>query len=124
MTTITTDQYRALVARRMPERDLQSLVVSRATAHGWHVWHDNATNHRAACRQCGAPVSQARNRKGLPDLLMVRDRVVWAELKTERGTCTPEQRAFLDQLQAAGQEVHVLRPSDIGRLDDLLAVRS
>jgi hypothetical protein len=54
-----------------------------------------------------------RNVAGLPDLILIRrPRVVWAELKAEGGTVTEAQQAWLDDLQASGQEVYLWRPSD------------
>lgn len=49
---------------------------------------------------------------GYPDLCMVRgDRVVFAELKTEKGRVSPAQLDWLDALQQSGRvEVYVWRP--------------
>ena len=51
-----------------------------------------------------------RSKAGIPDLILIRERVVWAELKaTSRltgrtGKLMPEQENFRDMLLAAGQE--------------------
>lgn len=118
--TITSDEYRAMVNASMTERAFQAQVVALAQARGWLVWHDNATNHRATCPQCGAAVSRARNRKGLPDLVLIRERVVWCELKSGRGAVSADQRAFLDALRAAGCEAYVWRPSDMDAVQGVL----
>jgi len=50
---------------------------------------------------------------GFVDLVLVRgDRLVMAELKSQHGRLTPEQRTVLDLLRPA-VEVHVWRPSDL-----------
>lgn len=57
----------------------------------------------------------------VPDLVLVRrPRVVFLELKAERGQTTPAQRAWLGELRLCGQEVYLVRPSDWERLEDLL----
>lgn len=49
---------------------------------------------------------------GFPDLVLWRERIVYAELKTEAGRVTRTQWAVIDGLRAAGAEVHIWRPSD------------
>lgn len=53
---------------------------------------------------------------GFPDLVLAnpeQKRVVYAELKREKGKVTPEQEEWLNTLEACGQEVWLWRPSDI-----------
>lgn len=60
---------------------------------------------------------------GYPDLTLVRERVVWIELKTERGKLTAPQKDWLRRLHTAGCEAYVARPSDLETLAVVLAVR-
>lgn len=87
----------AHTAPPMAETEWQQVVVDYATLHGWWAWHDQ---------------DPRRNRAGLPDLLLIRERVIWAELKSERGKLRPAQRELVDRFAAAGVTVHVWRPSD------------
>jgi hypothetical protein len=64
---------------------------------GWLTFHD---------------YDSRRSNPGLPDLLLVRERVVFAELKTEKGRLSEEQGRWLFRLDAAGAEAHVWRPAD------------
>ncbi len=48
--------------------------------------------------------------KGFPDFQFVRDRAVYAEVKTGKGKLTKEQRQWRDTLRAAGCEWYLLRP--------------
>ncbi len=50
---------------------------------------------------------------GFPDCVFVRERVVYAELKTEKGQPSPEQYFWLEALAEASQEVYLWRPSDM-----------
>ena len=49
---------------------------------------------------------------GFPDIVALRERVVWIELKAVKGRLSVEQSRWLAQLGYAGQEAHVWRPSD------------
>lgn len=94
---------------RMPvlsEKRFQSQVEQLAALKGWVSWHD--TDAR-------------RNRAGLPDLLLLRERLVFVELKSERGKLRPAQVVFLDRLRQAGQEVYVWKPSDWDTIEGVLA---
>jgi hypothetical protein len=60
------------------------------------------------------PKDSRRSEKGYPDWTIVGPLgVLFWELKTERGRVTPEQRAWLDALTAAGQVAVIRRPSDL-----------
>ena len=81
----------------MLEREWQAIVVDAATRLGWRYYHT---------------VNAKRSRPGFPDLVLVRERVVFAELKRQDGKLKPEQEQWLEALRHAGAEVHVWRPSD------------
>lgn len=50
---------------------------------------------------------------GFPDLVAVREgRVLWIELKTEKGIVSAAQLNWIEDLKAANQEVFLWRPSD------------
>lgn len=96
-------------------------VLAYARLMGWTAWHDAATNTARRCGSCGTIRRTPRNAAGLPDLILVRrPRVVWAELKSERGRLTDEQKAWLADLGASGQECHVWRPSDWPTIERVL----
>ena len=59
---------------------------------------------------------------GFPDLVLVnreKKRVIYAELKSDKGCIRPEQNRWLDDLSAAGQEVYLWRPKDS---DDIIKI--
>lgn len=61
--------------------------------------------------------------RGWPDLILARPgRLLAVELKSNRGSLRPEQRRWLDILQAAGVETYVWRPRDLasGAIDAVL----
>lgn len=89
----------------MLERKWQKIVTRLARTLGWLVYHT---------------YDSRRSAKGFPDLVLVRDRVVWAELKSLRGRLRAMQGVWLDALRAAGQEVYLWRPCDLDRVKEVL----
>lgn len=62
-----------------------------------------------------------RTKPGFPDLVIVGARVIYAELKTESGKQTPEQKKWEHGLRAAGAEFYLWRPSDMPEILKVLA---
>ena len=81
------------------EAQWQSEVLRYARRFGYRSYHTRVSFGSA---------------KGFPDLVLCRPpRLIFAELKSDKGTVKPEQQAWLDDLAAAGQEAHVWRPRDV-----------
>jgi hypothetical protein len=82
----------------LSERDWQQQVLDYARLMGFlcfHTWNSQ------------------RSEPGYPDLTMVRERVVFAELKVGRAKVTHAQTRWLERLQRAGAEAYVWRgPQD------------
>lgn len=98
----------SVVVSDVPQPDwdeprFQRWVVATARANGWLV---------RIMDQRGRPGWRGQaSDKGWPDLLLVRDRVVWLELKARDGTLREDQKVVLAALQAAAAEVYVVDPS-------------
>lgn len=101
----------------MTERELQAWIVGTARLLGWRVAHFRPARTEKGWRTAGAYDAQ-----GWPDLCLVRDRIVFAEVKLKRGRLSLEQEVWLDVLREAGQEVYVWRESDwtAGAVEDVL----
>lgn len=50
--------------------------------------------------------------KGFPDLVIVGNRVIFAELKSQKGVQSASQKDWEAKLQVAGAETYLWRPSD------------
>jgi hypothetical protein len=74
---------------------------------GWHVAH-----FRPAKTENGWRTAVSADGKGFPDLVLVRERVVWVECKGQHERVSPEQVAWGEWLVAAGEEYYVWRPRD------------
>ena len=88
------------------EKAFQATVVETAKLLGWRIFHVHDAR---------------RSEPGFPDLVLVRNRVVFGELKTQRGRLSAEQAAWIRDLREAGALVHVWRPSDWPEIEQVLA---
>jgi len=82
------------------EKDLREQVRDLCRLFGWKMYFSWTSIHSP---------------RGFPDLVLVhpsKNRVIFAELKSEKGKLTEEQVEWLDALGKCGQEVYVWRPSN------------
>jgi Holliday junction resolvase len=105
---------------QLSEKELQQRIIDRARALGWLVYHTYNSRHSAA---------------GFPDLVLARDgRVLFVEVKSEKGRLTKAQKEWLSvlydepwignpalQSEYDSHQVYVWRPSDIAEIEDVLA---
>ena len=103
-------------ARLQPNEDeFEDSVVELAHTLHWHV-----AAFRPARRLDGSWETPCKHdAQGWPDLTLVRDRTIHAELKSARGRLSVHQERWLERLRAAGSEVYVWRPDD---WDEIAAV--
>lgn len=83
--------------RDMKEQRFQSAVEAKARQLGWYPWH------------CHDPM---RSGAGFPDLVLFKERTIWAELKVyydngRANRLSGVQETFHSMLKDAGQEVYV-----------------
>ena len=92
------------------EKDFQQTVIDMFNCAGWLVFH---------------PYDSRRSAYGFPDLTMVspNGRLVFAELKTEKGKVTNYQKTWLDRLNinTEGYEAYLWRPSDMPQIELVLS---
>jgi len=90
----------------MSEAELQAAVLELAHLLKWRVAHFRA----ARTAHGGWRTAVSGDGAGFVDLVLVRDRVVFCELKSAKGALSPEQVLWRDALLAAGCEWHLFRP--------------
>ncbi len=103
---------RQVMDRAMSEADLQRSIVDLARTLGWTVLHIDDARREVVNAAGQRRLVGDKNAAGLPDLIMLRERIVWAELKRERGRLRPTQQHILADLRHAGAEVYLWKPSD------------
>jgi hypothetical protein len=92
----------------MSEAQLQAAIVGMARLLGWRTYHTHDSR---------------RSDPGFPDLVLVRrDRLVVAELKTEKGKLVAAQTGWLAAFIEARVETFVWRPADwwSGAIEEVL----
>ena len=99
----------SLAIADMTEKEWQAQVVALARTLGWTIFHT---------------YDSRRSNPGLPDLILVRDRVVFAELKRESGKLSAAQDEWLARLRRAGAEHYVWRPRDLETVGAVLSRRA
>lgn len=94
----------------IPEAEWQTTVEDLARVYGWRVYHTRDSRG---------------SEPGFPDLVLVRPpRLIFAELKRERGRVSPTQQSWLQALDAVARTVDaLLLETDPGRPDSPVAVR-
>lgn len=92
--------------------------------------HRCKASRQACSPECGAELRKkttaarrcrGADGKGFPDLVLVRERIIFAVVKAEKGRVRPDQKVWLDMLRAAGAQVHVWKPSDWPEIEEVLA---
>ena len=99
----------SLAIAELTEKEWQEQVVALARTVGWKVFHT---------------YDSRRSNPGLPDLILVRDRVVFAELKRESGRLSAAQDEWQARLRRAGAEHYVWRPRDLETVGAVLSRRA
>jgi hypothetical protein len=86
------------------EDELLDQVLKLAALQGWRAFH---------VRDSRRGILQGLGASGFPDLVLCDGRrVLYRELKAEAGRLSPGQAAWGDELQAAGEDWRIWRPSD------------
>lgn len=104
-----------LMARAMPESDLETAVIECAHRHHWLVFHP-----AKGIMRDGSYRTNYRGDKGFPDLVLAREgEVLVVELKTAAGRLSAEQGAWLEAL---GGTHRVWRPEHLlsGEIEEAL----
>jgi hypothetical protein len=90
----------------LTEKEWSGQVADLVRMLGWRRYHTFRSDRSPA---------------GFPDEVLVRDRVVFLELKTEKGKLSDAQRDWLTAIIVAGDEAYVARPSQLEALVECLS---
>ena len=111
---LTREELRSVEARiretnnSLSEHQFLAQVRQIATWTGWMIYHTHNSLHSPA---------------GFPDLVLCRaPRLIFVELKSDRGKVRTEQTFWLDELGGISSvETYVWRPSDLDEIGRILA---
>lgn len=82
----------------MTEQQFQNKVLKIAKQTGWTAYHT---------------YDSRRSQPGFPDLVLVKDRVLFRELKTDTGKLSEAQKIWERTLLKANADFKVWRPKDM-----------
>lgn len=107
-------------SQHLTGRELQRAVIDLARRLGWRVAHTPPIPTERGWR-----TAVAADGKGFPDLLLVRDRVIVAEIKSA-DRLSREQKEWLSAFRMAGIAAHVWTPDEwaSGEIERILRARS
>ena len=98
------------------EAEFQAAVIDLARLCGWKVAHFHDSR-----RQVGQKMVGDADAKGWPDLVLARRyRLLFRELKTNKGKVTLEQDQWIMALEQGGVNVGVWRPEDWVKIEEEL----
>lgn len=104
-----------------------AISLSELTEKEWELQIVGTRDHPGAARQVGFRVYHTLRSKGsqpgFPDWTLVRERLIFLELKSETGKPSDAQKEWIGALLDAGQEVYIARPRHLEPLARILAAR-
>jgi len=89
----------------MTEAELQNAVIDLCKLLNWSYYHT---------------YNSRRSVPGFPDMCLVKDRIIFVELKSEKGRLSPAQRQWRDDIQGAGGEWYLVRPTGLADFSKVL----
>ena len=88
------------------EREFQAAVTELAKTCGWKVYHT---------------YDSRRSNPGWPDLVLAKPpRLLFVELKAQKGKLRPEQQEWLQTLLECQQDARIWRPADWEAIEKVL----
>ena len=96
------------MAEPLREKQVQSAILDVARLLGWRVYHT---------------FDSRKSEAGFPDLVLVRDRVIYAEIKCAGQKPRPSQVEWLNALSRAGAEVYLWTEADYDEVAAILSLR-
>ena len=100
------------------EREFLAQIIQLAHLYGWTCAH-----FRSIQKADGGYITPVQaDGAGFPDLVLVRERIIFAELKSDKGKLSDAQREWFSALGKAGQEAYCWRPYDWNGIVEILTL--
>lgn len=101
----------------LTEAQFQQQIIELARLYGWRIAHFRPAWSRDGQR-CMTAV--AADGAGWPDLTLVKGtRLIFAEIKSDKGRISPDQKGWLDALKKVA-EVYCWYPKDWEQIQEIL----
>lgn len=105
------------------EAQFQKSIIEAAQYMGWKAVHFRTVREQKVSGRAFYHTPGVGDADGFPDLVLVRDRVVFAEIKNDRGRLSEKQKFWSKYLQDANAEYYVWRPKDWDEIKKVLLRR-
>lgn len=96
----------------LTESEFQKSVIDLAHYLRWKVVHFRTVREQKISGRAFYHTPGVGDADGFPDLILVRDRVIFAELKNDKGRLSEKQKFWTKYLQDADAEYYIWRPKD------------
>ena len=117
---MTTAEFIQQQMKSETEEQFLQRVIHLAHALGWKVAHFRPVRIQRANGSVYYETPVAADGKGFPDLVMVRDRVLFVELKRENGKLDPAQEEWRDAIAGGGGQHYTFKPRHWAQIEALL----
>jgi hypothetical protein len=120
--------YKKTINNQMSEADLQTMVIKVAKVYDWKVSHFRGVRVQRANGGFYYQTPVQADGAGFPDLVLVRPpRLIFMELKSEKGKLSDAQQIWIDLLKkcyfkgiVSPVEVYVFKPSQWDEIEIVL----
>ena len=111
-----------VIQLKMTESDLQEAVLEIAHLYKWRCAHFRSVPVKHADGRVTYMTPVQADGTGFPDLVLVRDRVLFVELKSDAGRLSVAQQDWLFALSKAEAECHLWQPAHLrnGTIEEVL----
>jgi hypothetical protein len=127
-TSVRTEEFSPAVQKAMDlfheslsETNFEAKVVAFAQAHGWAVM---AVRRNVCVQRADGTTHRCTpwlyDGVGWPDLVLVRGRVLFVELKSDKGIQRDEQEVWEARLHEAKADYYLFRPRDWATIEEVL----
>lgn len=105
-----TQEARQTLNNAIAEKQFQQTIIDLAKINGWLTYHD---------------YDSRRSTPGFPDLVLVgtgkrQGRLIFAELKTQKGSLKTAQQTWINNLSETQAEVYIWKPEHWNQIEKTL----
>ncbi len=100
------------------EAPFQKIIIDRAHELNWICAHFRTSLNMRGEHQTAV----GADGKGFFDLVLMRERVIYVEVKRQKGVQSDEQKMWAKRAKAAGCEVYLFRPADLELIEQVLTL--
>ena len=102
------------------EADFQQAVKELAELNGWKYVHFHDSRRGVPDGRGGHKLVGDKDARGWPDVVLIRERALFRELKADGKQLTQSQADMIKRMTLAGLDADVWRPADWDKIAEIL----